>query len=153
MWKKNPMSYAMCRVPTGITFWDSKQTFKISVLEKFDAAFEKKIGHFIYLCFNFSQQIGDVWRQCHRQHSIKMTTWSSCLPDLLTFPCFVQDSWYLPWTESIAYIWCSRTWSHTTWDYEQKTWRINTKSLHVLNGAWINVGWRQTSHHQRKGSI
>lgn len=58
------MLYAMCRLPTGIAFWDSKDKFKISVLEIFDAVFEKKIVHFIYLRFNFSQQIGDVWRQC-----------------------------------------------------------------------------------------
>lgn len=87
------------------------------------------------------------------KHSIKVITGSSCLSDLLTFPCFVQDSWYLPWTGSIAYIRRSMTCSHTTWDYERKTWHVNTKSLHVWNGAWINVGWQRTSHHQRGGSI
>lgn len=85
-------------------------------------------------------------------HSIKVTTWS-CFPDLLTFPCFVWDFWYLPWTESIAYIWRSMMCCHPTWDYERKTRHVNTKSLHVLNGAWINVGRQLTPHHQRRGSI
>lgn len=144
------MLYAMCRVPTGITFWDSKDRFKISILEIFDAVFFLKENWPFHLP-EFQLLTTDRW--CIKtMHSIKVTTWS-CLPDLLTFPCFVRDFLCLPWSESIPYIWRSMMCSHPTRDYERKTRHVNTKSLHVLNAAWINVGRQLTPHHQRRGSI
>lgn len=87
---------------------------------------------------------GEIWRQCMRElnksksdHYASLTFWRfHSLSRTLIFTLNMIYRTRLLWHDERSHYWT------------RKTWHINIQSLQLLNGAWINAGWRLTWHHQ-----